>query len=216
MTEVFEEESWESEISAALASLGEVEPPPGFLSSAIDHRPMFAGRVTVGLLAVAGLALGAAASGGLLAPRQVVPELQALAAKHESAVHSGLSGPAASPDVELPEDFEFRGTVTGDSDVEQSLYDADGIPVSVFTQPGDVDFSNLPPDGRRAIDGNNAWVSDEVVVIETTSGAVTIIGLPEGSLGDVLDALSNGDGVVNRLTEAMGGLTAQLGFEDPR
>lgn len=51
------EEEWEADISALLGSLPLVEPPPGTIEMALNHRPLYAGRTMISLAVVSGLAL---------------------------------------------------------------------------------------------------------------------------------------------------------------
>ena len=44
------EEPWEADVGALLGALPPVDPPEGFIASALDHRPLYAGRIVVGLL----------------------------------------------------------------------------------------------------------------------------------------------------------------------
>lgn len=78
--DVFPDEPWEAEISKMLSGLGSVEPPPGFIDQAIDHRPLFAGRALVGLLAAAAVVFGATFALGAFGQPRLVPELSTLTA----------------------------------------------------------------------------------------------------------------------------------------
>jgi hypothetical protein len=59
------EEPWEGEVSAALGALPAVEPPEGFMVAALDHRPLHAGRVMVGLVATVVVLFAATMVGGI-------------------------------------------------------------------------------------------------------------------------------------------------------
>ncbi len=92
--ESFEEESWEGEIQALLGSLPEIDPPDGFISQSIDHRPLFAGRIGLGLVVVAAGVVGACVAVGAFGPREVVPELASMSQQHEmSTIIASTTGP---------------------------------------------------------------------------------------------------------------------------
>lgn len=86
---VFPDEPWEAEISQMLSGLASVEPPPGFINQAIDHRPLFAGRSLVGLLAAAAVVFGATFALGAFGQPRLVPELSTLTSG--AALQSGSS-----------------------------------------------------------------------------------------------------------------------------
>ncbi len=87
--DLFPDEPWEAEISQMLSGLASVEPPPGFIEQAIDHRPLFAGRSLVGLLAGAALVFGATFALGAFGHPRLVPELSTLTSG--AALQSGSS-----------------------------------------------------------------------------------------------------------------------------
>lgn len=75
---MFADEPWEAEISQLLGGLPSVDPPPGFIDQAIDHRPLFAGRALVGMLAAAAVVFGATFALGAFGQPRLVPELSTL------------------------------------------------------------------------------------------------------------------------------------------
>lgn len=102
---LFPDEPWEAEISQLLGGLTPVEPPPGFIDQAIDHRPLFAGRALVGLLAAASLLFGASYALGAFGQPRLVPDLSALtagAAVQSSSTASVFREPGVVELDELP------------------------------------------------------------------------------------------------------------------
>ncbi len=221
MSEVFEEEAWEADISAMLGQLPAVEPPPGFLANAVDRRPLFAGRTLAGLgLAAVAVFVAAAGMGGLDQPH-VVPELDALAARHSSAA-AGVPDPdfeavdrAGGPPISLPGNFEAEAVFEAE-ELSQSVYaTGDDDPVSVFSQPGSVDWEKLPAEGLEVLEGNKAWVDSDagVLVFEADDSTVTVVGLSSSELSDLLSGLPGaGGGLVDVLRDATAVLSAELGF----
>lgn len=86
---LFPDEPWEAEISHLLSGLAPVDPPPGFIDQAIDHRPLFAGRALAGLLAAAAVVFGASFALGAFGQPRVVPELSTLTSG--AAIQNGSS-----------------------------------------------------------------------------------------------------------------------------
>jgi len=88
----FPDEPWEAEIANMLGGLRTVEPPPGFIDQAIDHRPLFAGRALLGLAAAAALVFAGSFAMGAFGQPRLVPELSTLT----SGAAVAQSGPSAS------------------------------------------------------------------------------------------------------------------------
>ncbi len=75
---LFADEPWEAEIADLLGGLRAVEPPPGFIDQAIDHRPLFAGRSVVALVTAAAALLAASFAVGAFGQPRLVPDLSTL------------------------------------------------------------------------------------------------------------------------------------------
>lgn len=206
-----EEAAWEHEIAALLGGLDLVEPPPGAIAEAMDHRPLFAGRTLVGAGAAMvvlglGLALGGALSG------LVRPQVDQMAQAH-GATEAGLLGgvlPTGGDEVI----FEITDEATASD--EQEVYAVDGEATSVFRTWGDVDFDALDPDGRLVLAGHNAWFDgDDVVVAQVDGHAVTIVGADLDAAEQVLAGLDLSEpGSWSRFLVRLDDLTAGLGFAE--
>lgn len=102
---LFPDEPWESEISQLLSGLAPVEPPPGFIEQAIDHRPLFAGRALAGLSVAAGVLFAASYAFGAFGQPRLVPELSTLtsgAAVQSSSTASVFRQPGVVELDQLP------------------------------------------------------------------------------------------------------------------
>ncbi len=235
--ETFEEEEWEAGIAGLLGALPMVDPPPGVVERAIDHRPLHAGRTSLllGLSAVA--ALGVWIGSDVLRSGNVVPPVSDLVAHHESTADSdsffgsasaGLtigsgddavtvqmveSDPGLS--VALPDGYERTGTFAA-SEFEQQLFASGASAVSVFSQPGEVVFDELPAGGRTTIDGVPAWIDagNDTVVIQAADSAVTIVGLDEDEIAEVIRSIPVTNSFLGDVAERLNSLTTQLGFSD--
>lgn len=190
-----DEEPWESEIGAMFGRLPMVEPPPGFIDSVLAHRPLYAGRVTLGLFAVSFFALAGAVVAGVTGGAEIVPRVEDLAVRHQSAAEASGIGPiVADADgdapVDMPPGFERTGDLTAE-DIRQAVYARGDEAVSVFVQKGRVQWEALPTTGLTEIEGLQAWVDRErqVTVVETDGQVVTIVGLPTEEVDEVLDSL---------------------------
>ncbi|MEZ5342719.1 MAG: hypothetical protein R2706_15125 [Acidimicrobiales bacterium] len=95
-TTPIDEEPWEHEIQQLLGSLPAVRPPEGFIAQALDHRPLFAGRIGLGLSVAAAGTLAACLTAGVFGPRHVVPELASMTKQHDVSTASIIGGLASS------------------------------------------------------------------------------------------------------------------------
>jgi hypothetical protein len=228
------EEDWEASISAMLSGLGPVDPPDGFIASALNHRPLYAGRTTLGISAVALFSMALAVGLGGLRSNGVVPQVASLAEQHSLVAASFFSpfqsGPlpttndenpdeliAQLPEVELPSGLEAKAFFEG-ADFQQALFSGDGAgnhAVSIFHQPGLVDFSALPAQGLRMIADVPAWVDTEqsITVLQAKDEAVTIVGLSADEVADVVQSVPRPD-FGDKVTEAINTITSHLGFPD--
>lgn len=141
---LFADEPWEVEISELLGRLHVVEPPPGFIEQAIDHRPLFAGRSVVSMVAAAAVLLAASIAAGAFGQPRLVPDLSTLTAG--SAVLQ--SSPSASVfrqsgSVELD---ELPGGQRFDLGGHDAWTDADNGVVVVATGVSVVTMVGVTPD----------------------------------------------------------------------
>lgn len=141
--DVFPDEPWEAEISQLLSGLGSVEPPPGFIDQAIDHRPLFAGRALAGLLAAAAVVFGATFALGVFGQPRLVPELSTLtagAAVQNSSSASIFRQPGVLELDELP------GGERIDLDGREAWVDAENDVVVVATDEAVVTIVGVTPE----------------------------------------------------------------------
>ncbi len=194
-TEPLTEEPWEAELSATLGQLPPVPPPAGFIDSAIDHRPLYAGRILAALAATTVILIALVAGTGVVERAGVVPPIDDLVVQHDVTARAGFAAEADedragidSP-LTLPEGFEQAGTVAAE-DLRQAVYARGDESVSVFVQDGRVDWSGLPEGGLADLDGLPAWVDGErrIAVIEAAGSTVTVVGLAPEELQRTLEA----------------------------
>lgn len=220
MTSISEEEPWETDIGAMLGGLPMVDPPAGFIDSALDHRPKYAGRSVVGLCAVSVLAVFAAVLTGAAGRTTVAPQIEELAQRH-TTVQAGILGPTTGEvdyridtPVEMPDGFERTRNLAAE-DIRQALYASGETSVSVFVQDGQVRWDALPEDGLTEVDGLQAWVDDsrKIVVVEASNSTVTIVGLPADGVGQVLSTVPrNEQSWFDETQELVESVVGQLGF----
>ncbi len=220
MTSISEEEPWETEIGAMLGGLPMVDPPAGFIDSALDHRPKYAARSVVGLCAVSILAVFAAVLTGAAGQKTVVPQVEELAQRH-TTVQAGILGPTTGEvdyridtPVEMPDGFERTRNLAAE-DIRQALYASGETSVSVFVQDGAVRWDALPEDGLTEVDGLRAWVDDsrKIVVVEASNNTVTIVGLPADGVSQVLSTVPRSEeSWFDKTQELVESVVGQLGF----
>lgn len=227
MNDVRSEEPWESEIGDMLRGLPTVEPPQGFIDNVLDHRPRYAGRL-LGLLAT--VSMGSLAALFFLGPNQdtemVSPTLETFEQQH-SSVEAGVLGAGSEGEtlfkpidkqvdspINLPDNFERAGNFEA-SESTQEIFSREGSSddVSVFIQPGLVDWASLSNEGLTVIDGNKAWVDRqrEITVIQADKKVVTIVGLPEEEVVEVVQNTPQ-DSTGSQLSRMIADVIEQLGF----
>lgn len=201
--EFLAEEAWESEVTDLLAGLPFVDPPPGLIDDALNHRPLHAGRTLVGLGVMAVLALGAFVGfgdvdfGGVDGDF-VVPPVADLVAQHDATSSDDVAGDllnpalgftigsgadavqiepipddAASNAASLPDGFERRATFAG-AELEQQVFNSADGAASIFLQPGAVDFDELPAEGRTTIEGVAAWTDPATETVVVQAADATV------------------------------------------
>ncbi len=221
------EEPWEAEIAAVLGNLPTIDPPAGFIAGALDHRPLFAGRLLVGLALGVVVAFGASLAVGAFGRPLVVPELGALSAQHAMTQAGVLSAaPADSEGFHVAEEaidspldtsaeLDLRATLIGERELRQAVYARQGESISIFSQPGRVKFDELPDGDRVMIDGVLAWVDpgEKVVVLETAESAVTIMGLTPDEVAQAVQDIPRRSSTAS-VTDVLNGITRELGFPD--
>lgn len=227
------EQDWEAEIGRLFQDLPIVEPPEGFLESALDRRPLYAGRtfLVAGALSVAAVVLVSVS--GLLRDQTFVPDLEALVSRHStteasifgSVVPSGgsedhvfrlLEDPAPVP-MSLPSHLEWEASFAGE-DLEQAVFASGDGAVSVFIESGNVDFDSLPAGGVTDIEGVRVWVdpTENLVIVQASDSVVTVVGLDPELLGDVVAGIETSEDLsaIQRLAAEVNRTTRQLGFPD--
>jgi hypothetical protein len=173
------------EARALLRSLPPVDGAPvieGFLGR--HRRVVRLGAAFVGVAAVALAALGATAS---TRHDPVRPDLAALTAAHEESAHADLDGVDrrivgagydAPPgligsSVRLSRHEAYDGT-----DLAAVVYRDGDLVVSVYQQPGRVDWDELPPGDRTTMGDHQVWFGRDtpvVAVAEKGDLVVTVI-----------------------------------------
>lgn len=201
MTEPFiEEEDWEAGISSMLATLPSVEPPPGLVEHALDHRPLHAGRIFMVLCGAAAFVLIGWIGFDVATRATVVPPVSELVAHHDATGGDSTLGAAGA------------GLTVGDDTLSVEVDES----VTVFRQPGSVDFLELAPEGRTTIDGVPAWVDPErrTVVVQAGNEVVIIVGVAEEDIPGVVAGLPTEQSPWHEIADRLNSLTSQIGFAD--
>lgn len=228
----WEEEPWEQEIAQLLATLPEVEPPPGFFESAIDRPPHHSGRVLAAALGVSVTVFASAVVFGFVGPGQAELSLDWMTDRHETVETALRSGQASiTPNVFVGADLDMRMVEPGEDplgmpsgyerevdllteDLRQAIYSRGVEAVSVFEQPGRIDTDALAADGLVPLPDTRAWYDPQrqLMVVETTDSAVAVVGLDEA---DMIEVLADAEPrQASAIEAAISELTAQLGFPD--
>lgn len=202
--EFLAEEAWEAEVTDLLGGLPFVDPPPGLIDDALNHRPLHAGRTLAGLGVMASLALGAFIGfgdvdfGGVDGDF-VVPPVADLVAQHDATSGDDVAGsdllnPALGFTIgsgsdavkiePIPEDDASNAASLPDgferqatfagAELEQQLFASADGAASIFIQPGSVDFDQLSADGRTSIEGVAAWTDPSTDTVVVQAADATV------------------------------------------
>lgn len=98
-------------------------------------------------------------------------------------------------------------------DIGQAVSSHHGESVSVFVQPGRVDWSSLAGGGRSSMLGLPAWVDDGATIVQMDDEAVAVVGAEPDEVTRVVGALLvDGSSLGERLDDLVAALAAHLGF----
>ncbi len=181
---------------SVLRALAMVEPPDGLLDRLARGRTRMARSVrgwgiAANLVATAAAWLLVLAVTSGVTPLSARPPVSRFVDQHAAAALPLTPGappePAAPPAevggrfrVPVRLDAYVLGSVSVDGDLLQARY-TDGLTVvSLFEQPGRLDWSTLPPGQRVSIDGREAWVArigqSFVVITERSDLTFALVG----------------------------------------
>lgn len=229
MTAHFDEESWEAEIGAMLGGLPAVGPPDGFIESALDRRPLHAGRTMAGMAVLAVAAVIAVIGTGAVGRTVVTVEPDEVADRHVS-VEASVFGTGSSQEYNvvddgngvaasayLPPGFQAVSTVEAYGLVV-SVFERRDRKVSVSFQPGAVDWGALEAEGMANVDGRQTWFDPEsqITVLQSADGIVTIVGLDldEVANAPVSSEVDAARSWWQRATDTAGAVAEQLGYPE--
>lgn len=201
----------------------------------VDARPVVEGflarhrrviRTGAGFVGVAAVMLAALALTAAVQQPEVVPDLDALVAAHQRATHEQMDGMRAvdqaggryaAPPGLIGNHLQLsRHAVYDGTDLTAVLYRDAGVTVSVFEQPGELDWGQLPAGRRQLVDQHLVWwggtdpavavteLGDLVVTVvsEDRAAALTALaGLPERHRESRWDRLHD---ACQRFTEVFG------------
>lgn len=157
------------------------------VESVIARRRRLVGNGLV-FVGIAWFTLGLLAVTSAVAHPQVVPDVDAMVTAHTDASHDELDGmravdqggshyatPVTLGDRSAP--MQRRAVYDGD-DLTTVVYESTEIAVTVFEQPGRVDWDELPDGTNETVDGRRVWRragSPTVVVTEIGDLVVTLV-----------------------------------------
>lgn len=194
------EEAWELEIAALLSGLEPVDPPTGAIASAIDHRPLFAGRSLLGAAAAA-LVLGAGLGFSGRLATDVRPQVDDMADAHTTVEASFLSSVVP------------LGANPGADVGAEAVWEIDGQPVSMFREWGAVDSTAMADAEHLELSGYPVWIQGDVVVAQVGDSAVTLVGADVASAAAILSQTEASEASLwTRLLVRIDDATAGIGF----
>jgi anti-sigma factor RsiW len=235
---------------AMVRRLPAIDPPRWFLDDIIpiigsDRRDRTGLRYVVPQVVIAIAIVAAVVAGYEVRSDGTAPEVSAAVARHAATAEAmaagtgqsfddlvvgtvtastapprstaGMSKPYTAPSrmagYRLAGGFETEGGV-------QLLYERGDHRLSMFEEPGKVDWAALPSPGHRfTIDGHQAWrwdrdgAGDRVIVVQSDGLIVTLVGDVGEDVLEAARALPSepGPGVVDRVEQATTDALSQLG-----
>lgn len=157
------------------------------VESVINRRRRLVGT-GLAFVGLAWFALGLLAVTSAVTHPQVVPDIDAMVDAHQNASHDELDGvravdqggshyatPVTIGDSAAP--MQRRAVFDG-RDLTTVVYGSTDVVVTVFEQPGRIDWSQLPDGITESIDGRRSWRragSPTVVVTEIGDLVVTMV-----------------------------------------
>lgn len=189
-----------TEARAAIRSLPEVDARPLVEGLLARHRRLI--RTGAGFVGVAAAVLGALALTAAVNHPRVVPDVEGMAAAHVAAAHQeladmrpvdGASDGYAAPAGLIGSSVQLsRQAVFDGSDLTVVVYRDEGVVVSVFEQPGALEWKDLPPGVHRMLGDRRVWMAEgtlTMVVSELGDLVVTVVSEHRGAALTALSGL---------------------------
>jgi anti-sigma factor RsiW len=165
----------------------------GFLAR---HRRMV--RLGAGFVVVAGLVLAAVGVTAATEHPRLVPDLAALTAGHVEQAHGEMAGMerqarsayAAPPGLIGSKVQLSRQEVWDGTDLAAVVYRDGAVDVSVYQQPGRLDWSGLPPGEVATVGDRAVWFGDGDPVVAVTQRGDLVVTVVSGDRPALLTAVA--------------------------
>jgi hypothetical protein len=185
-----------TEARALLRALPGVDASPlveGFLAR--HRRAIRLGAAFVGLAALLLTALGATAA---TERRPLVPDVDALAANHEEEAHADMGGMerrtkaayGAPPGLIGSAVSLGRHEMWDGTDLAATVYKDGDLDVSVYQQPGRLDWERLPPGEVVPIGSADVWFGPGHPVVAVTQRGDVVVTVVSDDRAAVLTAVA--------------------------
>lgn len=184
-----------TEARAMLRALPAVDASPvieGYVAR--HHRVVRLGAGFVATAAVILLALGLTAATDR---RTFAPDVDALAAGHQASTHEGLGGMRPSTEAYSAPPGLIGSAVSlsrremwDGNDLAAVVYRDGGVEVSVYEQPGRLDWKRLPPGEVVAIGDGDVWFGPGEPVVAVTQRGDLVVTVVSDDRPAVLTALA--------------------------
>lgn len=184
------------EARSVLRALPRVDASPvieGFLAR---HRRAI--RLGAGFVAAAGLVLAALGLTAATAHRRLVPDLAALTAGHVQRAHGDMDGMerrtrsayAAPPGLIGSAVQLGRHQVWHGEDLDAILYRDEDVAVSVYQQPGRLDWDRLPPGEVVTVGDHDVWFGPGRPVVAVSQRGDLVVTVVSADRPAVLTAVA--------------------------
>lgn len=184
------------EARSLLRTLPQVDASPvidGFLAR--HHRVIRLGAAFVGVAAVVMVALGVTSA---TERRSLVPDVAALAASHRDGAHADMGGMerratasyAAPPGLIGSAVSLSRHEIWDGEDLSVTVYRDGDLDVSVYEQPGRLDWDRLPPGDVVPIDAGDVWFGPGRPVVAVAQRGDLVVTVVSADRAAVLTAVA--------------------------
>jgi anti-sigma factor RsiW len=185
-----------TEARALLRGLPPVDATPVIEGLLARHRRVV--RLGAGFVVVAGLVLAAVGVTAATEHRRLVPDLAALTASHVEQAHGDMAGMerrdrsayAAPPGLIGSAVQLSRHEVWDGTDLAAGVYRDGAIDVSVYEQPGRLDWDALPTGEVEVVGDRSVWFGPDRPVVAVTQRGDLVVTVVSDDRRAVLTAVA--------------------------
>lgn len=183
-----------TEARALLRSLPTVDASPVVEGFVARHRRAI--RLGTGFVAAAAVVLSALGATAATHRRTFAPDVAALAASHQAGAHEDMDMEPATAAYVAPPGLIgsavslSRHEIWDGTDLAAVVYSDGRVALSVYEQPGRLDWDRLPPGEVVAVGGDAVWFGSGSPVVAVTQRGDLVVTVVSRDRAAVLTALA--------------------------